>query len=101
MVTALKPCPGCTMGYGNSPPARKLASLPLTAIRFGSARICARFFCCRALITAPILMSVRAIKRLRKSEMVVVGGVAVVVVVLVVPFVVVVVAVLWIWTVPN
>ena len=29
----------CTTGYGNSPPARKLASLPLVAIRFGSARL--------------------------------------------------------------
>ena len=44
--------------------------MPFTAIRFGSARICSRFFCCRALMTAPILTSVRVRKRLRKSEIV-------------------------------
>src|SRR5438552_10220766 len=98
IVTAVKPCPGWTMGKGNSPPARKLASLPLTAIRLGSARICSRFFAWRALITTPRLRSVRVTNKFRKSVMVVVGGVAVVVVVDVVPLVVVVVAVLWIDT---
>src|SRR5256885_14276993 len=59
MLTAVKPAPGCTMGKGTSPPARKLASLPFTAIRFGSARICSRFFCCKACTTAPRFRSVR------------------------------------------
>ena len=45
--------PGCTTGKGNSPPARKLASLPLTATRLGSARICSRFCVLRASMTAP------------------------------------------------
>src|SRR6476660_3753886 len=98
MVTAVKPWLGCTMGKGNSPPARKLASLPLTAIRLGSARICRRFLDCRALMITPILRSVRATKRFRKSLMLTVGGVAVVVVVEVPPVVVVVVAVLWMFT---
>ena len=39
MVTEFVPDPDCTTGYGYSPPARKLASLPLVAIRFGSARL--------------------------------------------------------------
>src|SRR5260370_26554866 len=81
---------GCAMGKGNSPPARKLACLPFTAIRLGSARICRRFLCCRALTTAPRLMSVRATKILRKSLMFTVGGVEVVVVVVELPLVVVV-----------
>src|SRR5579862_3617970 len=80
MVTAVIPWLGWTMGKGNSPPARKLASLPFTAIRLGSANICNRFFCCRASITAPILTSVRVIKKLRKLLTLTVGGVAVVVV---------------------
>src|ERR1700745_755401 len=101
MVTALKPWLGCTMGKGNSPPARKLASLPLTAIRLGSASIWRRFLAWRALITAPILRSVRVINTFRKSLMLTVGGVAVVVVVDVLPLVVVVVAVLWMATDPN
>gem|GEM_PF-6015565 len=40
MVTAPTFAPPCTTGSGNSPPTRKLASLPLVATRFGSARIC-------------------------------------------------------------
>ena len=34
------------IGIGNSPPARKLASLPLSATRFGSARLWNRPRCC-------------------------------------------------------
>src|SRR5207245_10968706 len=63
------------MGKGNSPPARKLASLPLTAIKLGSARIWSRFLAWSALITAPILRSVRGIKTFRKSLMLTVGAV--------------------------
>ncbi len=33
-----------TTGTGNSPPAKKLASLPSRTIRFGSARISSRLF---------------------------------------------------------
>src|ERR1700757_42566 len=101
MVTALKPWLGCTMGKGNSPPARKLASLPLTAIRLGSARIWSRFLAWSALITTPILRSVRVIKTFRTSLMLTVGAVGGVVVVVEPPLVVVVVAVLWMATDPN
>ena len=47
-----RPMP-CATGTGNSPPARKLASLPLSATRFGSARLWNCPFVCSALITAP------------------------------------------------
>ena len=40
----------CAIGIGNSPPARKLASLPLSATRFGSARLWNRPLVCSALI---------------------------------------------------
>src|ERR1700722_18272613 len=76
MLTAVKPWPGCTIGNGNSPPARKLASLPFTAIKFGSARICNRFFCCSAWITTPKLMSLRNRKRFKGLVKLIVGGVA-------------------------
>src|SRR5713101_10091990 len=89
------------MGKGNSPPARKLASLPFTAIRLGSANICNRFFCCKALMTAPRLISVRVTKKLRKSETLTVGAVGVVVVVVLPPLVVVVGAERLIVTEPN
>src|SRR5207245_6479497 len=89
------------MGKVNSPPARKLASLPLTAIKLGSDRIWSRFLAWSALITAPILRSVRVIKTFRKSLMLTVGAVGVVVVVVEPPLVVVVVAVLWMATDPN
>src|SRR5271155_2423291 len=82
MLTAVKPCPGWTMGKGNSPPARKLASLPFTAIKFGSARICKRFFCCNAWTTTPKLMSLRNKKRFKGFVRLMVGGVGAVVVVL-------------------
>src|SRR5258708_23179705 len=60
MVTAPSPPPPpCSVGYGNSPPARKLAGLPLIAITFGSARICNRFLVCSALMVAPRLRSGR------------------------------------------
>src|SRR5580693_6354299 len=89
MLTAVKPCPGWTMGKGNSPPARKLASLPFTAIKFGSARICKRFFCCSASTTTPKLMSLRNRKRFNGFVRLMVGGVAEVEVVVVPPAVVV------------
>ena len=57
-------------GERNWPPARKLASLPLTAIRLGSARICSRFLFCSASITAPKLMSGRNRNRFRTLLMV-------------------------------
>ena len=38
-VIEVPPPEGCAIGIGNSPPARKLASLPLSATRFGSARL--------------------------------------------------------------
>src|SRR5580704_4955142 len=53
IVTAVNPAPGWTIGKGNWPPARKLAFLPLTAMRLGSARIWRRFLLCRASITVP------------------------------------------------
>ena len=42
-VTAPAFPPPCRTGTGNSPPTRKLASLPLVVTRFGSARICRMF----------------------------------------------------------
>ena len=41
----------CATGIGNSPPARKLASLPSCATRFGSARLWNRPLDCSALMT--------------------------------------------------
>src|ERR1700685_3051773 len=93
MVTAVKPWPGWTIGKGNSPPARKLASLPFTAIRFGSARICKRFFCCRALTTPTKFMSLRNKKRFNGLTRLMVGGVGAVDVVVALPLVWVVVEV--------
>src|SRR5580692_2360051 len=93
MLTAVKPCPGWTMGKGNSPPARKLASLPFTAIRFGSARICNRFFCCNACTTIPKLISLRNRKRFKGLVRLIVGGVGAVEVVVALPLVWVVVEV--------
>src|SRR5258708_12923022 len=82
MVMELFAGSGGTTGKGNSPHGRKLGSLPLTAIRFGSAKICKRFFCCKARMTAPIGTSVRVMNKLRKSEMLAVGTVGVTVVTL-------------------
>ena len=42
MEIATPPPEGCAIGIGTSPPARKLASLPLSATRFGSARLSKR-----------------------------------------------------------
>src|SRR5713226_3380907 len=55
MVIPANPPPAelCKIGKGNSPPARKLASLPDSVNTFGSAKIWSRFFACNALITAP------------------------------------------------
>ena len=72
MVTAVNPSPGWTIGKGNWPPARKLASLPFTAIRLGSARICRRFLVSSAWMAAPRLMSDRNKNRFRTLLMV--GG---------------------------
>src|ERR1035438_6282099 len=55
--------PGWTVGYGNSPPARKLACLLLTVTRFGSARISSRFLLSSAVIAACRLMSFRIAKK--------------------------------------
>ena len=54
------------VGKGNDPPARKLASLPSCAIRFGSARICSRLRSCSALMVAPKLMSGRNANRFKQ-----------------------------------
>ena len=70
MVTAPALDPACTTGKGNSPPARKLASLPVWVSRLGSARICSRFFCFKALITAPKWMSGRNMNMFNRSLMV-------------------------------
>ena len=55
IVTELRSPPPCTTGYGYSPPARKLASLPFSAIRFGSARLWKSPLFCSALMTPPTL----------------------------------------------
>ncbi len=68
IVTALPPVPlGCTIGYGYSPPARKLASLPLVAIRFGSARLWNRPLFCSARTAAPSCSLALNTKMFRKS----------------------------------
>src|ERR1035441_8080657 len=56
------------MGNGNSPPDRKLASLPLMARRFGSARDSSRFLASSALMDAARLISLRNNKTLSMSE---------------------------------
>src|SRR4051812_22977817 len=53
-VIATLPLPPCAIGIGYSPPARKLASLPLSATRFGSARLWKSPFVWSALTTAPM-----------------------------------------------
>ena len=60
-------CEPCTTGIGNSPPARKLASLPLSATRFGSARLWKMPRCCIARITVPRSYFSLSRNRLRKS----------------------------------
>ena len=50
----------CPTGMGNSPPARKLAGWPLIAVRFGSARMRARFSCTSAEITPSKLPPLQA-----------------------------------------
>src|SRR5271169_5667282 len=61
-VAPLPDEPGWIVGYGNSPPARKLAVLLLTVTRFGSARISSRFLASSAVIAACRLMSDRIAK---------------------------------------
>src|SRR3954447_15006069 len=67
MVIATLPLPPCAIGIGNSPPARKLASLPLSATRFGSARLWKSPFVCNALMTAPRSYLLLNRKTFRKS----------------------------------
>ena len=55
MADVARRCPARS-GIGNSPPARKLASLPLSATRFGSARLWNNPRVCSALMTAPRLL---------------------------------------------
>src|ERR1700734_3704112 len=62
MVTAPEFAPPCSTGIGNSPPTRKLASLPLLVIRVGSSKVCSRFFCSRASMNAPRFKSGRKAK---------------------------------------
>ena len=50
VIATLPPEP-CAIGIGTSPPARKLASLPLSATRFGSARLWNRPLSCSAFTT--------------------------------------------------
>jgi len=57
----------CAIGIGISPPARKLASLPLSATRFGSARLWNMPFVCSALMTVPSWCFASKRNRLRKS----------------------------------
>ena len=70
MTGAVAPPVGVVVivGYGNCPPARKLASLPSSVIRFGSARICSRFLSCSALMVAPKFRSGRNANRFSRSE---------------------------------
>ena len=67
IVTATPAPPGCATGIGISPPARKLASLPLSATRFGSARLWNRPRVCSALTTAPRSFLKSQMKKFRKS----------------------------------
>src|SRR3954447_24245482 len=55
MVGAPPPEPGCTLGTGIWPPARKLAVSPDRAIKSGSAKLLTRFFDSSALISSSIL----------------------------------------------
>ena len=67
IVTAVLLPPACATGYGYSPPARKLASLPLLAMRFGSARLWNRPLVWSARMTVPTLYLLLKTNRLRKS----------------------------------
>jgi hypothetical protein len=66
-LTALVPADPWTIGMGNSPPARKLASLPLSATRFGSARLWKSPRVCSALTIMPMSYFWLNRKRFRKS----------------------------------
>src|ERR1035438_1386036 len=68
MVTAPATAPPCTTGNGNSPPATKLAGLPLMASTFGSANICSRLRASNALMRAPRFRSDRNKNMLSASE---------------------------------
>jgi len=54
---------------GNSPPTRKLASLPFVVIRFGSARIWSNVCDCKAWMRAPRLRSGRKAKMFKAFVM--------------------------------
>jgi hypothetical protein len=66
LMATLPPDP-CAIGMGTSPPARKLASLPLSATRFGSARLWNRPLFERALTIAPMSYFWLKRNRFRKS----------------------------------
>ena len=101
MLTVGKPVEPETTGKGNSPPARKVAFWPLTAIRFGSARISSTSRACRAWIATPKLISLRNRKRFKGLVILRVGGVAVTEVAVVFPTVVVVAELVWMEVPPN
>src|SRR5688500_2289877 len=61
------PQPTCRMGQGHSPPARKLAALPLIANTFGSARIWSRRLDSKALMVAATCKSGRKMKMFNRS----------------------------------
>ena len=61
------PPPAWAIGIGNSPPARKLASLPLSATRFGSARLWNRPRVDSALMSTPRSYFSLRMNRFRKS----------------------------------
>src|SRR5579872_4448598 len=67
MVIAPAAAPPWGTGTGNSPPTRKLASLPLVATRFGSARICKTPLLSKSLIVAARFKSGRNAKIFRAS----------------------------------
>src|SRR3954470_12755306 len=66
LIVVLEPEP-CATGIGNSPPARNVASLPLSATRFGSARLWNRPFVDSARIRTPRSYFSLRTNRFRKS----------------------------------
>ena len=70
MVTAPALPPPCKTGTGNSPPTRKLASLPLVVTRLGSARIWRTPWAWSAFTSAPKFRSGRNAKTFNASPIV-------------------------------
>src|ERR1700677_187283 len=68
MVTAPEFAPPCKTGIGNSPPTKKLASLPSLVIRVGSSKVCSRFLLSRASMNAPRFKSGRKAKMFSALE---------------------------------